>query len=52
MALSQKLRLLSLALPDGLAFSEVDGIRIMYLCHMPYKLERTVLDWIGELPEK
>lgn len=50
MALSQKIRLLSMALPGGLEFSEVNGIKAMYLCRVPFELESIVYDWITELP--
>lgn len=50
MALSQKIRLLSMALPGGLAFSKVNGRQVMYLCHVPYELEKIVYDWIAALP--
>jgi hypothetical protein len=52
MALSQKIRLLSMALPGGLKFSEVDGIKVMYLCHAPYELEGIIYAWITQLPAR
>lgn len=50
MALSQKIRLLNTALPGGLAFSKVNGVKAMSLCHVPYELESIVYDWLTELP--
>lgn len=52
MAISQKIRLLSMALPGGLEFTEVDGIKVMYLCHAPYELEDIIYAWITQLPAR
>lgn len=52
MALSQKIRLLSMALPGGLEFSEVNGVKVMYLCHAPYELEDIIYAWITQLPAR
>ena len=52
MALSQQIRLLSGGLPGGLEFSEVNGMKVMYLCHVPYEFETIVYEWITALPER
>lgn len=50
MAIDRKIRSLFCGIPAGIQFREVGEMTVLPLSAVPYKLERTIGNWIFALP--